>query len=165
MNKPWVPDIRSPKGQANEVHTEKVYSVLMKHFKIPGAVLERLHDTHPADCYINNQWGKHLLLIEIKSRKDFTEAEFYARHNGEWLISNSKLLDNIPIAREEKVPFMGAMHIVQSKVILLKTIWKNGHTTPHVVRNTQTQKCINGGTKDGDNAFIPMRDAMRFTYD
>lgn len=158
-------DIRSPAGQAHEVHTEKCWEVLKLHFGVT-TTLQKLHDTHPADGIIRSTVdGRPMRLIEVKSRRDFDEEFFWRVHNGTWLISNHKIEHNVPIAKEMQVPFMGAMHIIESRVILLKTIWANGALAPGIkVRKCETQASINGGRKVIDNAFIPMHDALRIKY-
>jgi hypothetical protein len=71
---------------------------------------------------------------------------------------------DIPIARGLGVPFVGAMHIVKSRLVLVKTIWKSGKLCPFEVRNCETRASINGGLKRIDNAFIPMHDATKLRY-
>lgn len=158
--------IRSPLGRAHEAHTEKCWDVLMEHFEFLGIKRQHLHDAHPADGIIRGALDrKPLMLIEIKSRRDFSEKEFWDWHKGRWLISNHKITNNIPIARSMGVPFMGAMHIVQSRVILLKTIWEKGVLASGItVNKCETQATINGGRKVIDNAFVPMDDAIRLKY-
>lgn len=158
-------DIRSPRGRANEVHNEKCWAEIMRHFSFLDVKREILHDTHPADGIIRSRaTNKPLMLVEVKSRHDFDESIFWDRHRGTWLISNHKLRDNIPIARSMGVTFCGAMHIVRSRVILFKKIWTDGVTCEHEVRRCSTQATINGGMAVRDNAFIPMNDALRIAY-
>ena len=158
-------DIRTPRGQANERHTERCWAAIMQHFAFMDVKRQYLHDAHPADGILRSRaTNKPLMLIEVKSRHDFDERTFWERHRGTWLISNHKLRDNIPIARAMRIPFYGAMHIVQSRTVLFKKIWGDGVTCAHEVRRCSTQATINGGTKIRDNAFIPMDDALRITY-
>lgn len=158
-------DIRTPRGQANEVHNEKCWSVIMDYFSFLGVERMHLHDTHPADGIIRGLGSREpVMLVEVKSRHDFDEEFFWRSHRGAWLISYHKILHNVPIAKGLRVPFMGAMHIVESRVILLKTIWQEGKLCPFEVRNCETQATINGGRKCIDNAFIPMHDAVKLRY-
>lgn len=158
------PDIRSVLGQAHEPNNEKCWAVLMEHFDFIGVVRQRLHDTHPADGVIRSSTGAPLMLVEVKSRRDFDEEFFWRGHKGTWLISNHKIIDNVPIARKMGVPFMGAMHIIESRVVLLKTIWDRVLASGIEVRNCETRATINGGRKRIDNAFVPMHDAVRIAY-
>lgn len=161
-----TPDIRTPLGRANEVLTERCWEVIMDHYYILGVKRQNLHDCHPADGILRCERSrKPVLLIEVKSRSDFEEDFFWRVLKGEWLISNHKITNNIPIARSMGVPFIGAMHIVQSKVVLLKTIFEKGKLAPGIhVRESTTRATINGGQKTIPNAFIPMDDAVRLTY-
>jgi hypothetical protein len=153
--------IRTPKGQANEVHNEKAWEVLMKY--LHGAARYKLHDLHPADGIISID-GHPRILAEVKSRHDFDEDTFWNRHQGEWLISNRKITTNVPIAKGLGVPFVGAMHIVQSKVVLVKAIWNQTILPGIKVRRCETQETINGGRIMRDNAFVPMHGALRLPY-
>lgn len=160
-----TPDIRSAAGQAHEHNNEKCWDVLMGYFDFIGITRQRLHDLHPADGVIRYaDTGKPVMLVEVKSRRDFDEEFFWRGHKGEWLISNHKIIDNVPIAKRMSIPFMGAMHIIQSRVVLLKTIYDKGVLAPFAVRNCVTQATINGGSKRIDNAFIPMHNAVRIPY-
>jgi hypothetical protein len=159
-------DIRSERGRANEVNTERCWDEIMDYYDFLGVKRQYLHDAHPADgilrCLKSN---KPVILIEVKSRSDFEEDFFWRVHRGTWLISNHKIKDNVPIARSMGIPFVGAMHIVQSKVVLLKTIFEKGKLAEGIeVRNTETQATINGGRKIIPNAFIPMHDAVKLRY-
>ncbi len=160
------PDIRSALGQANEVNSERCWKALMDHFSFLGIERQHLHDTHPADGIIRGiGTRKPLMLVEVKSRSDFDEQFFWDCHKGTWLVSNHKIINNIPIARSLRIPFVGAMHIVESRVVLVKTIWENGVLASGiVVRNCETRANINGGRKRIDNAFIPMHDAIKLQY-
>jgi hypothetical protein len=164
--KPTVLDIRTPLGRANEVHTDRCWDAITDHFDFLSVELHRTHDAHPADGILRAKGSrKPVMLIEVKSRSDFDEPFFWSGHKGTWLISNHKIIHNVPIARAMGIPFIGAMHIVESRVVLLKTIWENGVLAPGIeVRNCETRATINGGRKSIDNAFIPMHDAIRLTY-
>jgi hypothetical protein len=159
-------DIRSQAGQAHEVNNEKAWAVIMDYFDNLGVVRQRLHDAHPADGIIrSNDTNKPIMLVEVKSRRDFDEEFFWRKHAGMWLISNHKIEHNIPIARSLGIPFVGAMHIIESRVVLVKTIYDKGALAPGIeVRSTQTRANINGGVKIIPNAFIPMHDAIRIVY-
>jgi hypothetical protein len=160
-------DIRSPRGKANEANTNVAWREIMKYYDFLGVTRQHLHDAHPADGILRcERTRKPVALIEVKSRSDFEEDFFWRVHKGTWLISNHKITDNIPIARGLGVPFIGAMHIVQSRTVLLKTIWEQGKIANGIdVRKTETQATINGGRKIIPNAFIPMHNAIKIRYD
>lgn len=159
-------DIRSPRGQANEVNTERCWKAIMDHFDFLSIERQYLHDAHPADGILrSSKTRKPVMLVEVKSRSDFDEDFFWRCHKGMWLISNHKIKNNVPIARGMGVPFIGAMHIVESRVVLLKTIFEAGKLASGIeVRNCITRATINGGSKSIDNAFIPMQDVIRLKY-
>lgn len=138
----------------------------MAHFSFMGIERQYLHDTHPADGIIRGAGNrKPMMLVEVKSRRDFDEEFFWRSHKGEWLISEHKLKHNIPIARSLGVPFMGAMHIIESRVVLFKAIWDAGKLAAGIsVRNCETRATINGGRKNTPCAFIPMHNAVRLAY-
>lgn len=161
MNLP-PPTIRSPEGQAQELLTDQAWAAIMRHF--PGCTLHKTHDLHPADAIIRRR-GEAIALVEIKTRRDFTEEVFWERHGGEWLLSAHKIDRNVPIAKKLDCAFLGAMHIVESKVVLLKTIWHAGKTCEHERRDTETRtNILDEKKKTRSNAFIPMQDAKRIAY-
>lgn len=155
--------IRSPEGRAHEAHTDRAWEAILGHF--PGCVLERLSDTHSADGIIRRA-GRPIALVEVKSRRDFDEHEFYTERDGQWLITAHKIDANLPIAAQLGCPFYGAMHIVQSRVVFLKTIWtKDSGTCKHYRKDMRTQARINSDEKIVRlNAFIPMGDAVKLRY-
>lgn len=154
--------IRSPEGIAHEKHTERAWLSIVSHF--PGGVLKRLGDTHSADGIIERA-GKPIGLVEVKSRRDFDEHEFLTKHRAEWLITAHKIDANVPIARQLGCPFYGAMHIIQSRVVYLKTIWRDGVTCKHFRKEMRTQARIDSDeTIVRPNAFIPMGDAWKLRY-
>src|ERR1700733_4664256 len=156
------PSIRSEVGQAHERLTDRAWLAVLDHYcrdrGIP-LVLERLHDLHPADGILRySATGRPKALVEIKSRRDFDVAMFWKKHQGNWLISAHKIVNNIPIAKKLGCPFVGAMHIVQSKLILFKTIWDDGVLAPGIeTREIETRSDIDNATKKLIKcAFIPM---------
>jgi hypothetical protein len=156
--------IHTEAGQAHEVHNRKCWQEIMKYLR--GGKVQLTHDSHPADGIVRHaNDNKPVLLVEVKSRRDFNEEYFWTGHHGEWLITNRKILHAAQIAKDLNVPFAGALHIIQSKVVLLKVIANNGKIIPYRVLRTQTQETINGGRIVRENAFIPMDGAKRLTYD
>jgi hypothetical protein len=164
------PSIRSKAGQEHERLTDRAWLAILDHYcrdrGIP-LILEKLHDLHPADGILRyGATGRPKWLVEIKSRRDFDAEEFWSRHKGKWLISKHKIINNIPIAKKLGCPFVGAMHIVESKLILIKTIWEDGTVAPGIETKTvETRRGIDDdGRKIVPCAFIPMHDALRIRY-
>lgn len=165
------PSIRSEVGQAHERLTDRAWLAILDHYCINRGIaltLEKLHDLHPADGILRYAaTGRPKALIEIKSRRDFNSKEFWKAKQGQWLISAHKITNNIPIAKKLGCPFVGAMHIVQSKIILIKTIWEDGVLAPGIeerVIETRARIDDDEATKTVSCAFIPMHDAITIRY-
>lgn len=165
------PSIRSPVGQDHERLTDRAWEAMLHYYghnQGIALVLERLHDLHPADGILRYAaTNRPRSLVEIKSRRDFNEKKFRTKHRSKWLISNHKIINNIPIARSLGVPFVGAMHIVRDRVVLVKTIWEDEVLIPGIeTKLMETQAHINNETmtKIVRCAFIPMHDALCIRY-
>lgn len=157
--------ILSPEGQAHERLTEHAWEAILDHF--PDLVRSDLGIHHSADAILRDHAGRAKMLVEIKSRRDFDEQMFWRRHKGLWLISAHKLTNNIPIAKEIGASFVGAMHIVQDRVVLLQTLFsiKDGQLPGISVRTTRTRANIHTTEmKERPCAFVPMHNALRIKY-
>jgi hypothetical protein len=158
-------DIDTPRGRANERHNEQCWAVIMRYFDLLDAKCQKLPKQHSADGVIRGRRdNKALMLVEVKSRHDCDEQIFWGPYSGEWLITNTKITDNVPLAKRNGVPFVGALHIVKSRLILLKQIWDGEIVCEHRVRRSTTQATINGGFIERENAYVPMHDSLRIPY-
>lgn len=154
--------IRSPEGIEHEKITELVWGPILSHF--PGGVLQRTSDTHPADGIIKRA-NKAVALIEVKSRRDFDEHEFWTERGGRWLLTAHKIKSNIPIAKALGCPFYGAMHIVKNRVIYFKTLWDEELCSGIEWRDVETQARINSTEKiTRPCAFVPMNGSVVLRY-
>ena len=163
--------IDSPRGQAHEIYNEIAWDVIMDHFF--GATCQRTHKSHPADGVVHYPSGKPCLLVEIKSRREFKEGypfavrEFFEnpRFGGKWLVTHEKLRNCAAIADQLRIPFIGALHSPNDKVVLLKALYRAGKWLVDVERRrSTTRETINGGSAERWNGYVPMQGATVLRY-
>ena len=156
-------DVLTSKGRANEVHNDRCMEIVKGYFDFLNLTLQKLPTAHTADGLFRcNQ--RPFILLEVKSRHNFTEHFFRTQYGEKWLVTDKKIRANITMASRHNIPFLGAMNIVDSRVVLLKTIFDREIAPGIDVRFTKTQATINGGEIFRDNAYIPMHDAIRIVY-
>ena len=102
-------------------------------------------------------------LAEVKTRET-DEKTFWIQFNGEWLVTEQKLIDIQTISRLLVVPSYGILYLKPSRVVLFKQFtdkfgdWKIVFRT----EQTATQATCNGGVANRVNAFIKMHHAHKF---
>jgi hypothetical protein len=100
---------------------------------------------------------------EVKARR-VSERKFLDEYKGQWLLSQSKLLNMRTICDLCSVCGFGILYLVPNDIVLLKKLVTNtGFLTGNwPARMTQTQDTVYGGTKEELCCYIPMDDAVRY---
>ena len=78
---------------------------------------------------------------------------------GSWLITHDKLMEGKKISTLLRVPFIGFLYLIKDDIIMY---WKitdkyGDFLFDYDIKETRTQKTINGGSVIRKNAFLPVK--------
>lgn len=153
-------DILTPKGIAT--------------LKQERRAIELLRSKHPDVAYIHTPKDEPakidgvliknnavIAVVETKCRRMDYDT-FTRTFENEWLITFDKLLDGRKIARDLRVPFVGMLYLVDSDTLLSQRIAdENGDwALPMRIKQTETQKTVNGGVVVRTNAYVKLTNPM-----
>jgi len=116
------------------------------------------------DAFFTVNSGKDLYaVVEVKSRS-MTKKKLAGDYGWEMLITNDKVERGRMMGNMLCSPFVVILYLVPDKIMLVQQISdKYGDLTVDLeVRETISQKTVNGGEVLRDNAFINMKDAKEY---
>ena len=81
------------------------------------------------------------------------------REYGSWLITFEKIMDGKRLSEMLRVPYLGFLYLIKDQIVMY---WKitdeyGNFLFDFDVRNTMTQKTINGGMVKRTNAYLPFK--------
>tara|TARA_Y100001951_G_C11172205_1_gene200944 strand:- start:51 stop:539 length:489 start_codon:yes stop_codon:yes gene_type:complete len=87
------------------------------------------------------------------------------RNFGSWLVTLDKIMDGKKLSTMLRVPFIGFLYLIKDNIVMY---WKitdkfGDFLFDFEVRNTKTQKTINGGTAFRTNAYLPLKHGNEIT--
>jgi hypothetical protein len=102
-------------------------------------------------------------MFEIKCR-DMSPDDFRYSFKSEWLVSYQKLEACRYITSKLRVPFIMALRLLNGNVVLVTQVWdaRGDLNVPIRLKQTTTQKSVNGGIASRPNAYINMSEAEVF---
>ena len=95
-------------------------------------------------------------IFESKCR-DLSLMEL--RNFGSWLVTFDKIMDGKRLSEMLRVPYLGFLYLIKDQIVMY---WKitdeyGNFLFDFDVRNTMTQKTINGGMVKRTNAYLPFK--------
>lgn len=157
-------DINTPQGRIAAKHQIWCVRKFLE-LRRPGYMYCHTSDTDAAviDGFIVNPNGKIVAGVEVKSRYNIAAESFFEQMHGRWLLTLQKLNDMQFLAAMLRVPMYGMLYIVPSNLLLItKLVSEDGQIAcNYYAEETETQRCINGGTAVRPNAFIDMTSAAK----
>lgn len=155
-------DIHTEKGQATLIHEREAIDIFLKNTVGFGIIETDKNKASDVDFIITKN-NKTFAVAETKCRYDCDLEKFKKDYNSHWLVTLDKLIKMKSISDSMRVNGIGLLYIVKSKTLLVKTIIQNGNFSVNFhVRNTLTQRTVNGGSIIRANAYIDMRNATIF---
>jgi hypothetical protein len=148
-------DINTPKGQETLLQEQEVIKRIKQ--KWPGIdVIETNKKREAAFDIMLTQGGIIKCVAEIKCR-DMSLKQMQG-WGGTWLITHEKILECVNASRYMIAAFTGFLYLVpDNKILYWKIADEDGeYLFPFEVRNTKTQKTVNGGEIYRDNAYLPL---------
>jgi hypothetical protein len=81
------------------------------------------------------------------------------RNFGSWLVTFDKIMDGKRLSEMLRVPYLGFLYLIKDQIVMY---WKitdeyGNFLFDFDVRNTMTQKTINGGMIKRTNAYLPFK--------
>lgn len=148
-------DINTPAGRKNLIEYKKVVQFIRSY---GYTVVETKQDcSAKVDFFVVNQNGEVIGICEVKNRSmEYGKLlEF-----GTWLISYDKIQAGIELSKLLQAPYYGILHLADRSILLWKISDCNGNLLfEFQTMKTVTQACINGGTAERINAYLPIINA------
>ena len=154
-------DVLSPKGQVSVKDEALAVALFTNKFK--GYQYVETPKSGPADVDALLMLDKQLRqVIETKCRYDCDINKFMHVYQGEWLVTEEKILKARNIAKQLGIGVTGFLFIVPSKTLLVQQIADaDGRLLVNIrTQSTETKATINGGRVIRNNSYIDMRKAM-----
>ena len=146
-------DVNTERGKESVLFENKMLLNIEKCWKY-SVVTTNKEDSATCDGFLVRK-KEIKALFESKCRNmSLNKLEEY----GSWLITYEKLEKCKTLSEHLKVPFIGFLYLIKDDITLY---WKitdsNGiYLFDFTVANTLTQKTINGGLINRDNAYLPL---------
>jgi hypothetical protein len=152
-------DILTPKGQKTLEDEDKARKIFEAHY--PAFKYVQTPKNKPADVdAILVRDGVVAGVVETKCRYDCDLTKFRTTYGCRWLVTYDKLVRGAELSESLCVPFVGFLYIVQSNVLLIKTLFQHGNWTVDIrVEETRTQRTVNGDTIVRTNGYVDMSDS------
>jgi hypothetical protein len=101
-------------------------------------------------------------IFESKCR-DLSLMEL--RNFGSWLVTFDKIMDGKRLSEMLRVPYIGFLYLIKDEIVMYwKITDKHGNFLfDFDVRNTRTQKTINGGSVVRTNAYLPFKEGSELS--
>src|ERR1044072_1022776 len=152
-------DILTEKGQKTLLEENLVIEKLKDKWK------NQIINTDKNDCAaIDNILVRNdttVAICEIKCRQ-MTRKQLTSFGNT-WLITHQKIKEGAQVSRLLRVPFIGVLYLVPDDIVLYwKITDKDGkYLFDFDVRNTETQRTVNGGLIVRENAYLHTKHAKQ----
>lgn len=145
-------DILTEKGQKTLLEENLVVEKLREKWKV------QIINTNKDDCAaIDNilvRDNTTVAICEIKCRQ--LTREQLASYGNTWLITHQKIKEGAQVSRLLRVPFIGVLYLVPEDLVLYWKLTDNdgNFQFEYDVRNTETQRTVNGGLIIRENAYL-----------
>ena len=154
-------DILTTKGQKSLEYEkkmlEKIRKSICKKHKNSSMLIETNKDM---DAKIDGIIIKNNELSGIFESKCRDMGLIQLMEYGSWLVTFEKMLDGKRLSEMLRVPYIGFLYLLKDKIVMYwKITDKHGKFLfDFDVKNTRTQKTINGGIIMRTNAYLPFKE-------
>lgn len=157
-------DINTPLGQAKLRDERRLIDAFHEHCSLYlYAETDKDRDAVNDGIIFNRDSRAIVSVVETKCRG--SSIEWFEKHGGTWLITWKKVKRCAFLAREMRVFFTGILYFVPSNIALMAHVYDGNNDKWLIepnVRETETQATVNGGRTVKENAFLDMKNALRF---
>jgi|TARA_Y100000114_G_scaffold110266_1_gene103860 hypothetical protein len=146
-------DILTEKGQQSLRYERIMLKKIMK--VCSGTIIETDKNMDAKVDGVISKSGKITNVFESKCR-DMSLQEL--NRYGSWLITFDKIMDGKRLSEMLRVPYIGFLYLIKDDIAMYWEITdKYGNFLfDFEVKNTRTQKTINGGSIIRTNAYLPI---------
>ena len=154
-------DILTTKGQKSLEYEkkmlEKIRKNICKKHKNSSMLIETNKDM---DAKIDGVIIKNNELSGIFESKCRDMGLIQLMEYGSWLVTFEKILDGKRLSEMLRVPYLGFLYLIKDDIVMY---WKITNKYGNFmfdfdVKNTRTQKTINGGIIMRTNAYLPFKE-------
>tara|TARA_R100000234_G_C5002325_1_gene180910 strand:+ start:1519 stop:2001 length:483 start_codon:yes stop_codon:yes gene_type:complete len=154
-------DILTTKGQKSLEYErkmlEKIRESICKKHKNSSMLIETNKDM---DAKIDGIIIKNNELSGIFESKCRDMGLIQLMEYGSWLVTFEKILDGKRLSEMLRVPYLGFLYLIKDDIVMY---WKITNKYGNFmfdfdVKNTRTQKTINGGIIMRTNAYLPFKE-------
>ena len=154
-------DILTTKGQKSLEYEkkmlEKIRKSICKKHKNSSMLIETNKDM---DAKIDGVIVKNNELSGIFESKCRDMGLIQLMEYGSWLVTFEKILDGKRLSEMLRVPYLGFLYLIKDDIVMY---WKITNKYGNFmfdfdVKNTRTQKTINGGIIMRTNAYLPFKE-------
>lgn len=156
-------DITTPRGQETLGHEARAAEIWHSHYPHMAYVETPKDQPASIDAILVTPDNAIAGAVEQKSR-DMTFSQL-ARWDNEWLVTRAKLDAARMIAVMLRVPVFGFLYMIPEDALIVRRIWNADGTKAAAMRSqaTTTQRTVNGGSIERENAFVNMTGALYMT--
>jgi hypothetical protein len=149
-------EVDTPRGKETDEWENQAKVIFENHYT--NSKLIRAPVLSVIDWFIVKD-GKLIGVCEHKTRLNLTPLEMYTQHGGKWLLSANKLNNGQLVAKHLSIDLWGSIYFKDSAVLMMVKLWsasKNQWLQPYEIKETETQKGVNGGRAIRENAYITL---------
>lgn len=155
-----IMDILTPKGEETLRQELRAVELLQKKFPV-----QYVHTPKNKPASVDAVLVKDseiVAVVETKCRQ-MTLFDLTHKFEGDWLITWDKVVAARDVALSLRVPFVGLLYLVPDDLLLVQKITDpDGEWTVGMrIKETATQRTVNGGTAVRYNAYICMEGATK----
>jgi hypothetical protein len=157
-------DAKTRKGREALQHSADALAILQSK---SGKRFVPFSDDLPVDVDgVIEQNGIVVGLYEVKAR-NMSLFDFQTKFKSEWLVTFDKLLRAAALSRQLQLSFTAIVYLIPDRIVLAKTLWDADWTlkVDMSVKQTTTQRTVNGGSVSRANAYIDLSTAAIFRGD
>ena len=153
-------DILTEKGQKSLMYEremlDKIRYFMCDTHKRNSQVIETNKDMDAKIDGMVTTDGELSAIFESKCR-DLSLMEL--KNFGSWLVTFDKIMDGKRLSEMLRVPYIGFLYLLKDKIVMYwKITDKHGKFLfDFEIKNTKTQKTINGGSIIRTNAYLPFK--------
>jgi hypothetical protein len=154
MSSPENLDINTPRGQVSrEYEARAIERIRGQHGSIDIIETDKMLDAKVDAILVRD--NSLVGVAEIKCRDESVDS---MKQWGSWLITHQKLLDGQQLSKMLRCYFFGFLYTIKDDRLLRWTICgpDGDFRFEFEVKNTATQKTINGGSIVRTNAYLPI---------
>ena len=151
-------DINTAKGQRSLALEREMLSIIRQRICNKHQKDSYLFETNKdSDARVDGVIIKNGELSGVFESKCRDMSLMELREYGSWLITLDKIMDGKRVSELLRVPFIGVLYLIKDKIIMYWRITDNygNFLLDFDIKNTRTQKTINGGSIVRANAYLP----------